>query len=183
MSSAEKHAVWQRSRRLPAHNKLENDIIINSYLLADGQPKSFLELAELKAVNVLDDDERTTSLCHSSLLARSSQVFGEMFLSTPKEGWANGVASMFNGHQKKIVDLVLAMIHGSFDVAAMLKGMGFEGTLGLDELEDLLRLAHKLDAPKLMNVRYLLKLMPSFLTYFSTPLCRPPKIMLCRKRQ
>ena len=92
-----------------------------------------------------------------------------MFLSTPKGGWANGVASMFIGHQKKTVELVLAMIHGSCNVTAMCKGMGFE-SINHEELEDLLRLSHKLDAPKLTNVRFSVKtnmIWSDFLTVFT----------------
>ena len=150
MSSPEEH---------PAAKKFKKGIVVSSYLLADGQPEEFIEIADLQFEF---GEEKSSYLCHSSLLLRSSKVFCEMFVSTPEAGWANGVAKMFDGHQKKTVQLVLAMIHGSRDVRAMLKGMGFDRTLSLDELEDLLRLAHKLDAPKLMNVRYLSKLLPSF---------------------
>jgi hypothetical protein len=131
-----------------------SSIVANSHLLADGQPHQFLELADLQ-VALVAGDEITFFPCHSSLLARGSKFFGDMFLSTPKEGWASGVVSMFAGHQMKTIELVLAMMHGSCDVSSMLAGMGFHDPLDLDELEDLLRLVHKLDAPKMMNVRWL----------------------------
>ena len=121
--------------------ELKEDTVVSWYLLADEQPEEFADLADLQIV--IDGDKRTTFLCFSSLLARESKVLCTMFSSTPKEGWADGVTSMFNRHQKKTVELVLAMVHSS----------SFSGCLSLDELEDLLRLVHKLDAPKLMNVR------------------------------
>ena len=172
MSSPEEH---------PAAKKFKKGIVVSSHLLADGQPQHFCDLADLR---LEFGEERSSYLCHSSFLGRSSQVFGEMFLSTPKEGWANGVASMFNGHQKKIFELVLAMIHGSCDVEAMLTGMSVEGSLSLDELEDLLRLAHKLDAPKLMDVSFSVKTNTKLSdTDFIYRFCRPAKSTLrCKSR-
>jgi len=90
---------------------------------------------------------------HSFALANYSKVLCKMFASTSKDGWEAGVQAIFAGHQR-LVALVLAMTHGSPDVKSMISKLGSIQPLSWFEIEDLLRLVEKLDAPVLLKVMH-----------------------------
>jgi len=89
-----------------------------------------------------------------------------MFSSTPREGWHAGVSAVFKEHSYEARMTVLAMIHGSLDVRAVRSFLNLESNIDLEVLEDLLKLAHKLDAPQIMEASCMLFFVSSSLIWF-----------------
>lgn len=119
------------------------------HLLADGQPPRFVELAHL----YVRLGEHVYA-CNAHFLARLSQLICETFTSTARQGWASGIAALIQGHREENWTLLLAMIHGTVNVQKMRASLGMpRACVDWDELEDLLQLAHKLDAPVILQVR------------------------------
>ena len=125
---------------------------IKEHLLADGQPPKFVDLADVQIHHGSD-----TLLCHSSCLARYSNLFCEMFTSTERAGWGEGLGALFKGHTQTNCMVILAMMHGSGAVSKVRSCLGLPvDCASWADLEDFLELAHKLDAPSILQVSNIL---------------------------
>ena len=132
----------------PLGQKTESETVVK-HLLADGQPEKFIELADL---NVLLGKHVYPS--NSSFLARHSKLLCELFTSTDREGWSDGVSTLVKGHREESLLLLLAMMHGAVSVKRMRHSLELpEACADWSELEDLLKLAHKMEALEIVKVR------------------------------
>lgn len=128
----------------------ENDGVVNTEHLRG--PFKFAKLAD---VHVLLGTNMYP--CHSPFLARYSQVLCELFSSTPREGWSEGISTLIDGHREDNWRLVLLCFYTpcldnnyvkqfSYRLRSKSKDDIFEG------FEDLLDLVHKLNASEIMQV-------------------------------
>lgn len=123
-----------------------------SHVLASGQDEDFADLADI-SLTFKDREETLVFPCHSSVLASASKVLCQIITSTKKDGWEEGASAMFAGHEVNSVRLVLAMIYGKPDVAAMMPEVGIS-SLTRVQIADLCNLVDKLDARWIAQVRH-----------------------------
>jgi hypothetical protein len=148
--SVEESSKASRQSSLASEEIIDEPLVV-SHLLADGQPEEFPSLADL---HVQLGDTLHPFACHSSCLAKHSRLLSKLFAATERDGWAQGVATAFKDHNVSSWEVLLTMMHGSPQktVAIYSKSSAFSTWEGM---QDLLCLAHKLEAREILQVRNL----------------------------
>ncbi len=84
--------------------------------------------------------------CYSQVLAVKSKVIAQMLEDTAKEGWGAGVAGALADASLEDVQRFLAVCHHHEGTNA------FSEDIELTHIEAVVRIAHKLDAPAIIQV-------------------------------